>query len=647
MSIVALVLLACGSKDEGGGGGGGDDSSPPVTDDSAAPVDADRDGVTEADDCDENDPTVHPGAKEICNNRDDDCDNETDEGLLVPSYADEDADGYGDDATEEQVCIVPHDRASIGGDCDDHEQDVHPDADEVCDKLDNDCDLLVDDEDELDEGDDWYLDEDGDGYGGDKGILTCEDPGKGWDNVSTDCDDADRHVFPGAVEVCRNGVVEDCNRTSGDAFAYCNGDTVGESMADVQITLGSEQTIAWSDLTGDGTTDVVLGASIEDSLENGAYVFTGPLAGDLDADDALAFLTPSAKNLGVVNVATGSYDGDAQDDLVVGTPVDFQAGNMAGAVYVVLGPVTSAGSLSDADLVVLGDDANGRLGSSVQLVADSTGDGAGELLVAAGGADGDNEEEGAVWILEGGTFGSATAADLALAEIRGMSAAQRLGAGAAAGDLTGDGVEDLVVGNGEHTVQVAYIFVGPVSGTMTSDDADVDINGAATDFGFGLSPLVVDLDGDGAQDVIVTAYDSSVSAEHGGRVLAWSGPLDKSVDDSTAMLDIEGAAPGDYVGGSVQATDIDGDAVLDLVVQGGVHWTVGSSGGSADSSSAGWVFFGPVDGTLDSASSDIEITDATGDRFAVVAPDVDGDGRVELAWDTEAAVTHFVNLDGY
>ncbi len=386
-----------------------------------------------------------------------------------------------------------------------------------------------------------------------------------------------------------------------------------------------------------------MGAIIADSLESGAYVFEGPLAGG----SPLAFLTPSAKNVGVVDVATGAYDADAQDDLLVGTPVDFQAANMGGAVYVVLGPLTAGGTLSDADLVVLGDDVNGRLGSSVQLVADSTSDGASELLVAAGGADGDNEEEGAVWILEGGTLGTATAADLALAEIRGTSAAQRFGAGVATGDLTGDGVEDLVVGNGEHTVQVAYVFAGPISGAMTSDDADIEVSGAATDFGFGLSPLVADLDGDGASDLIVTAYDSSVSAEHGGRVLAWSGPLAKSVDDSSAMLDIEGAAPGDYLGGSVQAVDIDGDAVLDLVVQSGVHWTVGSSGAEVDAGVAGWLFFGPLDGTLDSASSDIEISDSTGDRFVRVAPDVDGDGRVEVAWDTEDAITYFVNLDGY
>ena len=646
MSIVVLVLLACGDKDGGGGdGGGGDDSGTPGTDDSAPPIDADKDGVTEAEDCDDGDSSVHPGAKEECNEKDDDCDNETDEGVQVTSYGDDDADGYGDDAVAEQGCWVPHGNAEVGGDCDDQNDDVHPDADEVCDDLDNDCDLLVDDDDVLDDGDDWYLDEDGDGYGGEKGILTCTDPGEGWDNVSTDCDDANPDVFPGAEEVCGDGVLQNCSRSSGEAFADCNGASVDASQADVTASVGGgAQTIAFADLTGDGITDVVIGMTDFGDVQSGAFIFPGPLTGDLDSHDATFAGAPTGENpLGIVGV--GDADGDAQDDLLVGTPLDGQAADEAGAAYVVSGPITDDADLVDADLVVFGDGSDERIGSTVQLLADWTGDGVNELLVAAGGAEGGvGSGGGAVWVLEGGASGERTTNDLAFTEIRGSDDDQLFGAGIANGDLTGDGVSDVVVGNGGNDEQVVYVFVGSVAGVLTDGDADFEVRGDTTDSGFGLAPAITDLDGDGAGDLVVGAYGAAAPA--GGRVLAWNGPFTKSVDDSSAVLTIEGDA-GDHLGGSVDATDIDGDGAMDLVVQGGVYWSVGSGGVSTDHNVAGWVFFGPLDGTTSAGSSDLVIDDPLAVRFVRVAPDVDDDGRLEVAWDTSESMTYFVNLDGY
>lgn len=106
-------------------------------------TDPDRDGYC-ADDCAPDDPSVHPGAAEQCNELDDDCDGEVDEGAGVVWYLDEDGDGWGAEAVTQ--CEPPASHADNGADCDDSDATVYPGATELDDGLDNDCD------DEVDEG---------------------------------------------------------------------------------------------------------------------------------------------------------------------------------------------------------------------------------------------------------------------------------------------------------------------------------------------------------------------------------------------------------------------------------------------------------------------------------------------------------------
>ena len=100
-------------------------------------------------------------------------------------------------------------------DCDDGRKTVHPDAPELCDGLDNDCDEEIDED--ADEAQTWYADADGDGYG-DLGTATtsCSAP-EGYVADSTDCDDQETVVHPGAPEVC-DGLDNDCDgRVDADA----------------------------------------------------------------------------------------------------------------------------------------------------------------------------------------------------------------------------------------------------------------------------------------------------------------------------------------------------------------------------------------------------------------------------------------------
>ena len=147
-----------GIDSEDRGGGDCDDSNPDIY---PAPyyLDSDGDGygsseekgvscdvpkghVRDPGDCADMDPTTYPGAEEICDWLDNDCDSEVDEGLPVRTwYQDEDRDGFGDPEGRKRVfCSQPIGFSSDRTDCNDQRDDVHPGALEVCDKIDNDCD---------------------------------------------------------------------------------------------------------------------------------------------------------------------------------------------------------------------------------------------------------------------------------------------------------------------------------------------------------------------------------------------------------------------------------------------------------------------------------------------------------------------------
>ena len=156
-------------------------------------------------DCDDTDMHTYPGAPERCDEMDNDCDGEVDEELQEHWYVDSDEDGYGDPETSVDTCEPGPGLVGFGQDCDDQDPNVNPDAIEVCDGVDNDCDDLIDDEDgsvDYTTASDYYLDLDGDGYGG---ALSAEDActaPEGTVTDGSDCDDSNADIHPGAVENC-------------------------------------------------------------------------------------------------------------------------------------------------------------------------------------------------------------------------------------------------------------------------------------------------------------------------------------------------------------------------------------------------------------------------------------------------------------
>ncbi len=230
-------------------------------------------------DCDDGNPLVFPGAAEVCNGHDDNCDGVVDEGQpSVTYYRDADGDGVGGSEKIASCLAQPKDTSSTTGDCDDSNAAVHPGATEVCNGLDDDCDGTVDNG--LTRRD-FYADADGDGHGDAKGAAqpSCLSAVSGWVPNHDDCDDTNARVAPGAPEVC-NGLDDNC---------------------DGQIDEGLGATTYFTDADGDG-----FGSSTARGQSACAPV-PGSVTNALDCDDANPAIKPGAAER--CNAADDNCDG--------------------------------------------------------------------------------------------------------------------------------------------------------------------------------------------------------------------------------------------------------------------------------------------------------------------------------------------------
>ena len=214
-------------------------------------------------DCDDNNAAVNAGATEICNNIDDNCDGQIDEGVQSTYYEDADGDNFGNAAVSTLACTQPVGYILDNTDCDDTNAAVNSAAAEVCNTIDDNCNG------QIDEGvtTTYYADTDNDGFGNPNNTTEACSPPAGYVSDNTDCDDSNSLININATEICNN--LDD----------NCDG------QIDEGVTL-----VFFADVDGDGYGDV-------NNITNACTPPTGYVVDNTDCNDAVASINPGASEV--------------------------------------------------------------------------------------------------------------------------------------------------------------------------------------------------------------------------------------------------------------------------------------------------------------------------------------------------------------
>jgi hypothetical protein len=361
------------------------------------------------------------------------------------------------------------------------------------------------------------------------------------------------------------------------------------------------------DVNGDGYDDILIGAPENDDGGDGAgqtYLILGKTGGwtmdtDLSAANA-SFWGENALDHSGTSIATaGDVNGDGYDDLLIGAPENREGGSFspsdsAGQTYLILGKSSGWSmdtSLADSDASFWGEGLEDSSGHSVSTAGDVNGDGYDDLLIGAHGSHEDGIG-GQTYLILGKPDGWAmdTSLSNADASFLGENGADRAGwSVSSAGDLNGDGLDDLLIGSpfngdGGSFAGQTYLFLGKAAGwamdtSLSTADASFWGEDSNDYSGYSVSSIG-DINGDGYADLLIgSPYAGSNGSVWNGQAHLMMGKesgWEMDTHLSTANFLFWGEVSGAYLGWAVStAGDVNGDGYDDLLIEGSIGYVSG------------------------------------------------------------------------